>query len=85
MIAIECVEAGDPNRPLGALVKEVLTATLGRGVLAIAAGTQGNVIRILSPLVITDAELDRGLTILEEELLAAWSRYEPTTTLAAHN
>jgi len=75
MIAIECVAEGDPDRPLGAVVKDVLTAALGRGVLAIAAGTHGNVIRILSPLVITDGELDRGLTILEEELLAASDRH----------
>jgi len=27
------------------------------------------VIRVLSPLVITDDELERGLTILEEEIL----------------
>jgi 4-aminobutyrate aminotransferase/(S)-3-amino-2-methylpropionate transaminase len=41
-----------------------------RGVLVITAGTYGNVIRILAPLVITDAELERGLGTLEEEVLA---------------
>jgi 4-aminobutyrate aminotransferase/(S)-3-amino-2-methylpropionate transaminase len=82
MIAVECVEDGDPNRPLGPLVKEVLTAALGRGVLAIAAGTHGNVIRILSPLVITDEELEQGLQVLEDELLAAWERHAGAT--AAH-
>ncbi len=85
MVAIECVEDGDPTRPLGPLVKEVLTAALGRGVLVIAAGTHGNVIRILSPLVIGDAELDRGLTILEDELLAAWERHTGATAAHAHH
>lgn len=85
MIAVECVEEGDPNRPMGPFVKEVLTAALGRGLLAIAAGTHGNVIRILSPLVITDAQLERGLTILEEELLAAWQRHQGATREPAHS
>lgn len=83
MIGMEFVEDGDPSRPAGALVKDVLAAALGRGVLAIAAGTHGNVIRILSPLVITDEELDRGLGILEEEILAAWSRHEDALSAAA--
>ncbi|MEO8480009.1 MAG: aspartate aminotransferase family protein [Gemmatimonadota bacterium] len=85
MIGIECVRDGDPNQPLGAVVKDALTAALGRGVLAIAAGTHGNVIRILSPLVITDAELDRGITILEEELLAACDRHLGVATASANS
>jgi len=35
----------------------------------LSAGTFKNAIRILSPLVITNEELSRGLDILEEELL----------------
>jgi len=69
MIAMELVQNGNPEQPASALVKDVLAACLERGLLAIAAGTHGNVIRVLSPLVITDDELERGLTILEEEIL----------------
>jgi 4-aminobutyrate aminotransferase/(S)-3-amino-2-methylpropionate transaminase len=76
MIGVEFVEEGDPARPAGAFVKEVLEAALQRGVLSIAAGTHGNVIRILSPLVISNEDLEHGLNILEEEVLAAWSRHE---------
>lgn len=76
MIGVEFVEEGDPARPAGAFVKEVLAAALQHGVLSIAAGTHGNVIRILSPLVISDEDLEHGLNILEEEVLAAWSRHE---------
>jgi 4-aminobutyrate aminotransferase/(S)-3-amino-2-methylpropionate transaminase len=70
MIGMELVEEGDPRRPAGALVAQVLTACAARGVLLIAAGTHGNVIRVLSPLVITDAQLERGLDILCEEIEA---------------
>ena len=84
MIGVEFVEDGDPARPAGAFVKEVLSHALGRGVLAISAGIHGNVIRVLSPLVITDEELDRGLTVLEQEVLAAWSRVEATHAVLTH-
>ncbi|MEK7380300.1 MAG: aspartate aminotransferase family protein, partial [Gemmatimonadota bacterium] len=76
MIGVEFVERGDPARPAGALVKEILGAALQRGVLSIAAGTHGNIIRVLSPLVISNEDLEHGLNILEEEVLAAWSRHE---------
>jgi 4-aminobutyrate aminotransferase/(S)-3-amino-2-methylpropionate transaminase len=36
-----------------------------RGLVTITAGTYGNVIRTLMPLVITDAELGEGLDVLE--------------------
>jgi len=39
-----------------------------RGLLLISAGTHGNVIRTLMPLVITDAQLDEGLEVLEHAL-----------------
>jgi 4-aminobutyrate aminotransferase/(S)-3-amino-2-methylpropionate transaminase len=34
------------------------------------AGTYGNVIRFLAPLVLTDDELEEGLDILEEAIAA---------------
>jgi 4-aminobutyrate aminotransferase/(S)-3-amino-2-methylpropionate transaminase len=36
--------------------------------LLLSAGTHGNVIRTLMPLVITDAELDEGLEVLDHAL-----------------
>ena len=38
------------------------------GLIIISAGTFKNVLRILSPLVITDEQLRKGLDILEEEI-----------------
>jgi 4-aminobutyrate aminotransferase / (S)-3-amino-2-methylpropionate transaminase / 5-aminovalerate transaminase len=69
MMALELLEDGDPARPAGGLASQVAAACLERGLLLLTAGPNGNVIRILSPLVITDEELDRGLDILEGELL----------------
>jgi 4-aminobutyrate aminotransferase/(S)-3-amino-2-methylpropionate transaminase len=66
MVAAEFVVDG---APAGAQVAKVLEACVARGVLVLSAGTHGNVIRVLSPLVIEDDQLDRGLDVIEEEVL----------------
>ena len=66
MMAMELVEDGDPRQPARTLAQEVTHACLEQGVLVITAGSAGNVIRILSPLVITDEQLDRGLGVIED-------------------
>ena len=55
-------EAGD----LRQRAAPCLSRLLEKGLLAIPAGQ--NVIRLLPPLVITDEELDRGVSILKEAL-----------------
>jgi len=70
MIGIELVEY--PSRaPLPALAASIQRTALADGVLLITSGSDGNVIRILPPLVITDAELDHGLDVIERAALAA--------------
>ncbi len=73
MIAAEFVDPADRSKPATAQVKEILASCVRRGVLVISAGTYGNVIRVLSPLVITDEQLERGLDVLEDEVLRVFS------------
>jgi len=73
MIGAEFALEGDPSRPAGAEVKTVLKRCLSRGVLAIPAGSHGNVIRVLSPLTIEDDLLERALGVLEEEILRVFA------------
>jgi 4-aminobutyrate aminotransferase / (S)-3-amino-2-methylpropionate transaminase / 5-aminovalerate transaminase len=68
MRAIELVKDRATKEPAAAEVKEVLAACHRRGLLIIAAGTLDNIIRILVPLVATDAQVEEGLRILEESL-----------------
>ena len=68
MQAIEFVENGDPNQPDGETVTQLTKACLKRGLILLSAGTHKNVIRILSPLVISHALLNKGIDIIEEEL-----------------
>jgi 4-aminobutyrate aminotransferase/(S)-3-amino-2-methylpropionate transaminase len=65
MIAIELVKAGtkDPNPELMA---KVIKYCQSKGVLILTAGSYGNVIRFLPPLVITDELLKDALGVLSE-------------------
>jgi 4-aminobutyrate aminotransferase/(S)-3-amino-2-methylpropionate transaminase len=70
-LAVEFVKNGDPRQPDGELTGKIVKACAERGLVLLSAGTHKNVLRILSPLVITDQQLDQGLGILEEETLKA--------------
>jgi 4-aminobutyrate aminotransferase / (S)-3-amino-2-methylpropionate transaminase / 5-aminovalerate transaminase len=48
--------------------KAVTAAAFERGLVLLACGLHGNVIRLLPPLTISSEELDEGLAILEESL-----------------
>jgi len=65
MVAIELVKAGtkDPNPELMA---KVIKYCQSKGVLILTAGSYGNVIRFLPPLVITDELLKDALGVLAE-------------------
>jgi 4-aminobutyrate aminotransferase len=65
MLALE-LEQEDPQR-----AKAVVDAAFERGLLLLACGTYGNVIRLLAPLTIGDDELEEGMAVLEEALAAA--------------
>ncbi|MFT6871880.1 MAG: 4-aminobutyrate aminotransferase/(S)-3-amino-2-methylpropionate transaminase [Roseivirga sp.] len=68
MIGIEFVKNSNPNQPDSELCHQVVRACADRGLILLSAGTYKNVIRILSPLVITDDQLNKGLDILTEEI-----------------
>ena len=71
MIAIEFVNNGDPRQPNSEICPKIVKGCTENGLIILSAGTYKNVIRILSPLVITDEQLDKGLTILENEIKKA--------------
>jgi 4-aminobutyrate aminotransferase len=74
MLAIELVEDRATKAPAAALASATTAAARERGLLLLACGIYGNVIRILAPLVISDEELAQGLEILEESLVDAGGR-----------
>ncbi|MFM1879036.1 MAG: hypothetical protein RLZZ241_1902 [Bacteroidota bacterium] len=68
MLAFSLVKntAGRPPDP--EITKKLILACHERGLILISAGVYGNIIRVLSPLTISDLQLNAGLSILEEEL-----------------
>ncbi len=69
MLAIELVEPGG-RTPNAALTAAVASACHREGLVTLTAGTFGNVLRFLPPLVIDDDLLDEGLGILEAAFAA---------------
>ena len=74
MMGIEFVIDGDPRKPNGDLCTTILKGCSEKGLILISAGTFKNIIRILSPLVISDELLNKGLDILENEIKIATSK-----------
>ncbi|HUF75975.1 MAG TPA: aspartate aminotransferase family protein [Longimicrobiales bacterium] len=69
MIGLELCHDGDPLRPASEEAAAVTASCRARGVLVLPAGPHGNVIRVLSPLVIDDDDLERGLEAIEDAVL----------------
>jgi 4-aminobutyrate aminotransferase/(S)-3-amino-2-methylpropionate transaminase len=65
MRALELVTDRASLEPDKTRTERVLALAASRGLLLLSAGLHGNVIRTLMPLVLTDAELDEGLGVLE--------------------
>ncbi|HEY5439603.1 MAG TPA: 4-aminobutyrate--2-oxoglutarate transaminase [Acidimicrobiales bacterium] len=63
MVAMELVQPGTKN-PNAAAAKAIVNYCNQEGVIALPCGTNGNVIRLLPPLVITDEQLADGLSVL---------------------
>jgi 4-aminobutyrate aminotransferase/(S)-3-amino-2-methylpropionate transaminase len=74
MIGFEFVKNNDPRQPDAELCSQVVKGCSDNGLIMLSAGTHKNIIRILSPLVITEAQLDRGMTILENEIKKATNK-----------
>lgn len=68
MIAMEFVKDNDPQQPDYELCASLVKACAKRDLIVISAGVHKSVLRILSPLVISDEILNKGLDIIEEEL-----------------
>jgi len=68
MQAIELVQSSDKREPAAQETKQLSQYCWEHGLVTISAGTYGNVIRVLVPLVITDAQMDEAMDVLESGL-----------------
>ncbi len=65
MCAIELVRSRESREPAKEQAERILRFCCEHGLILLSAGSYGNVLRLLVPLVITDAEFDEGLAILD--------------------
>ena len=67
MLGLEFVKGAD-KEPAADEAKQLAAFCLDKGLLILVCGSYGNVVRILAPFVITDEQLEKGLSIMEEGL-----------------
>jgi 4-aminobutyrate aminotransferase/(S)-3-amino-2-methylpropionate transaminase len=60
--------SGNAKELTTVFTKQLVNRCWEKGLLMISAGTHSNIIRPLMPLVITDEQLEKGLSIIEESL-----------------
>ena len=71
MLAIELVADRTTKKPAPELASRVVEAAAERGLLLLKSGIYSNCIRVLVPLVISNAELDEALDVWEQALESA--------------
>jgi 4-aminobutyrate aminotransferase/(S)-3-amino-2-methylpropionate transaminase len=71
MLAIELVRDRTTKEPDADVATAVVEAAAERGLLLLKSGIYSNCIRVLTPLVISDAELDEALGVWEQALDAS--------------
>jgi 4-aminobutyrate aminotransferase / (S)-3-amino-2-methylpropionate transaminase / 5-aminovalerate transaminase len=65
MQAIELVQDPGTREPAAEETARIVRACYERGLILLSAGSYGNVLRVLSPLVITDEQFEEGLSVME--------------------
>ncbi len=81
MQAIELVKSQENKIPATEETKKITQYCYEHGLITITAGTYSNVIRILVPLVATDAQIDEGLKVLESALAAVCGQKDAVAQL----
>jgi 4-aminobutyrate aminotransferase/(S)-3-amino-2-methylpropionate transaminase len=66
MLALELVGDRETKVPAKEEADKLVKLCFDKGLVLLSCGSLGDVIRTLMPLVITDEQLERGLSILEE-------------------
>jgi 4-aminobutyrate aminotransferase/(S)-3-amino-2-methylpropionate transaminase len=76
MQALELVRNRATKTPAKEEAQRILAYCHEHGLLIISAGVYGNVVRLLAPLVVTEEQIEEGLSILEAALLHVSAQQE---------
>jgi 4-aminobutyrate aminotransferase/(S)-3-amino-2-methylpropionate transaminase len=83
MVGVEMVRDRNTREPAPEFVSRLIGNAANQGVVAVSCGIYKNVLRHLTPLVITDRELEEGLDVLAESAAAALEERGPRASEAA--
>jgi len=75
MRAIEIVKSRETRQPAPEETRAITQYCYEHGLITITAGTYGNVVRVLAPLVITDKQMDEALDVLEGAIASVSVRH----------
>ena len=76
MQAVELVLSAETRLPAPDETKQIVQYCYEHGLIILSSGSYSNVIRVLMPLVITDAQMDEALAVLESALQTVYERKE---------
>jgi 4-aminobutyrate aminotransferase/(S)-3-amino-2-methylpropionate transaminase len=83
MRAIELVRSPEKREPAKEETEQIVRYCYTHGLIMISAGSYGNVLRLLVPLIITDEQFNEGLNMLETAIASvAEARVETAPRLA---
>ncbi len=82
MQALELVKDAATREPAADETKQITQYCYEHGLITITAGSYGNVIRVLVPLVVTDVQLDEGMDVIEAAFSLIFDKKEATVQLA---
>jgi 4-aminobutyrate aminotransferase/(S)-3-amino-2-methylpropionate transaminase len=82
MCAFELVKDRETREPAGTETKELAQYAYEHGLITITAGTLGNVMRILMPLVISDEQFEEGMDVLEAGVAHVSEKKQPVASHA---
>jgi 4-aminobutyrate aminotransferase/(S)-3-amino-2-methylpropionate transaminase len=77
MRALELVKSRETREPAPEETKKITQYCYEHGLITITAGSYGNVIRVLVPLVVTDQQMDEGLDVLEAAFASVCEKGRP--------
>src|SRR5438067_881525 len=82
MRAIELVKSRETREPAPEETRQITQYCYEHGLVTITAGSYGNVIRVLVPLVVSDQQMDEGLDVLEAALSSGSEKRQPLAAAA---
>ncbi|MDR7236452.1 4-aminobutyrate--2-oxoglutarate transaminase [Neobacillus drentensis] len=77
MCALELVTDRETKTPNKALTGNIVEASWKQGLISLSAGIYGNVLRFLPPVTITEEQLEKGLSILENVIAQEVEKKQP--------